>query len=530
MKTTFSDVLQKTVSVLFFSFILIILYVQIRTYLLSFEESKPIMVCAFFVLLFLAFLPFIFKKHIKTAYQQVKKTVSRLSVPSMLLLLAVFSVATKIACIYLFRIDSSRHPDIEMYWSFIRQLSTDGMITENVGYANSYYYTVIYSLLYLPLAKLIGTNNILLFNVCLSVLFTIASLLLFDTIKYYKGKDLAFVSVLLWNVLPTGMMEPLILVHENGFVFLHIVTIWILFRLVPAAKKTVQKYALVLLGAFILAYATLFNKFGLIVMIAYAIVSFFTFAEQKKKNVKTILAFGLPIVIIISCYLGGSYCSAHLKERIIKSDDQRDSSFSDEINVPYAWGLYVGANYESHGGWTDEDRNTFGKRAEFDTAEDAREYQITLVRDRFRSLCASPITLIHHIFNKLGSLWGSPFIPLSYDIGGPANTFLLHWKDGILFKLIIRILYLLNIAMSIVIVFSQFSQLKGHIKEQSYITYLKLFLIGCTIAVLPFEVSSKYMSHTIFIVAILTADSFGRFIEQTDRITTMISHRQNRTR
>ena len=518
MKKTLTDHFRSIISVLFLVFFFTILYVQIRTYILSVKESKIAMIFAALVLIIVLVVIVLLKKYIKWVYDWFRKTISRISVPTMLLFLAVFSVATKLACIFIFQIESDRHPDIEMYWSFIRQLSTNGVITEYIGYANSYFYTVIYSLFYLPFAKLIGTGNILLFNIYLSVLFSIASLLLFDTIKYYKGKELAFTSVLLWNVLPAGMTEPLILVHENGFVFLHIITIWIFFRLVPATKNKVFKYVLVILGALVLTYATLFNKFGLIIMIAYAIVSFFQFADHKKKDIQTILSFVLPVAIILTCYLGGSYCATLLKDKIIDPGNQTNETTSESIDVPYAWGLYVGANYESHGSWTREDAQTFAKKNEFTSAEEARAYQINLVRDRYQSFLNSPLTLIHHVFNKLGSLWGGLFFPLSYDIGGPVNTFLLHWKDGIVYKIILRFLFLLNILMSIVVVLSQYRQRKEFAGEQPYITYLKLFLMGCTVAVFPFEVTVKYMSHTIFLVAILTADCFSHLFDQTDKL------------
>lgn len=516
MKNKFYDFCNNFIYVVFALFSIAILATRIYSFVTYFSSSKVLELGSLVGLVVVAFIfCLLYKKDfINKVADFLKKSIKCISNKVMLIVITVSSLISKLVLLFLFQIDSSKHPDIENYWSFIQQLSKNGKIVDNISYATRFSYTVIYSTFYVPITKLLNIDNILSLNVYLCVLFSICALLIYDLVKYYKGKNWAFATSMLWVLLPLGMVEPLLLVHENGFVVLHIIAIWLYFRVLPSLNKLIFKAITVIGIGLILAYAAHFNKFAIICILAVVIVEFLKLVEQKI-NVKNLVSAVAILLVLTISYVGvGSLCTT-FKENVINIDnDMTAKSYS----VPYAWGLYLGFNYDSHGTWNEKDRDIFKKYKDFDNKQDAQAYQKKLVLDRISEYKKNPIKLFGLYFNKLDELWAKDFNPVLYGIGNNINDKVLTWHDGIIQSFINVIFLFIDIILAFVLVGSIKLKNNKHKKEIFLLNYLKMFLIGCTVAVIPFEVTCKYSSHMLFVFLILIVMSLPDFKYNMDKL------------
>ena len=61
-------------------------------------------------------------------------------------------------------------------------------------------------------------------------LFAFITILLFDIIRPYVGKNKAFLGLLIFNVLPVGLFETQLLVHETALLFFYVLSLWVLLK------------------------------------------------------------------------------------------------------------------------------------------------------------------------------------------------------------------------------------------------------------------------------------------------------------
>lgn len=426
---------------------------------------------------------------------KIQSVVRNTSCKSMVVCIILCSLIVRVGLCFLLQIDSIHHPDSEMYWSFIQQLTNNGHIVENADYANSYNYTVSYAMFFLPFTKIFGAKSIVMMNAYLCVLFSIGSYFLFDTIKYYVGKNYAFVSVMVWTFLPIGALEPLFLAHEHSLVFLHIIAIWFLFRVLPSCNKIVLKFLSLFAGVLVLAYAALINRFAIISFIAFLIVLFIKLVINNFsiKNLMKILVVVVSFVLIFSCV---KTIRADLVRRVV---DDSPSVVTKGYSVPYGWPLYVGLNYESKGEWNAEDKERYYKYKEFDNKDDAQKHQINLIKERVNEYLDKPFKLVKHANDKL-EIISYGFNPLNYDMGNSINSFIYHGADGLIHKAMTGLFALINILMALLLVLS----VRIKKPNDSIITnYFRLFVMGTCGILLFTEVTPKYSSHLLFVLIAL---------------------------
>lgn len=458
-------------------------------------KTVSILILLFFFLIF-----FYEYKRISCFGRRMLKLINALTVKKMVIILILLSFGLRTLCMYVFQIDSSGHPDMEMYWSYIQQLSSNGVIREHIKYASRVPYTVIYATMFLPITKLFGSNNILIMNLYLNVLFTVSTVLMFDLINYYSNKNRAFISMMIWTLLPTGMTETLLLVHENGFVFFHSLAIWIFFRLLPICKKNVQKILCVLLTGFTISYAALFNKFGLVSICAFVLIFIIRFLRHPK-SLKYFIKIGLSILLIVSCYfVSSSYINSYIKKVV-----PNQLEYQQEDDVFMGWPLYVGLNYESRGGRIQEDADRWEKNV-----DNKKEYQLTLLRERINEYMQNPIKILIHLKNKMQVVWGQDFNPIGYGMGGEINNFILTWHGGIIYSLYMRVCMIVGTFLSFILMFSL--KINKVTEDSDYIKYIKMFMIGVTTILMFTEVMPKYSSHMLFLFLIVMVNGFSSFV------------------
>ena len=500
----------------FFSFIFFISKSFI--FINSFSKNNCLFIISIILLIISFFSIILFYNKIKDILVCILNRIRKISYKKMFLLLFLLSLITKAIVIVSFRVDSSKHSDIERYWSFINQLRTNGVITENVSYATRYSYTLMYSTFFYPLI-LFDVKHILVYNLYLAFLMSVASVLLFDLIKYYKGKNIAFVSILIFILHPICVLQPVLLVHENSLIILNSISIWLLYRVFPSCNKKFFKVLSVISALLLLSYASTINKFGIVSIIAVILV-FITCNLNNNSFKLSITRIILFLIIVIISYGVVSLSTDSFKKSVIESY----SSYvieKDEKNVPYGWPFYVGMNFKTHGEYNVDDAIKYFK---YDNSSnvDVYQYKTSLIKNRVLFYYNSPVKLLKHIIEKYFVIFGD-FNPLSYEYGeGWLNDFFLYCKNGFIYSFFIRTIYYINYIISIVFLLS-IKNLKNNKTDVCYIDFMKLFVIGVSLILLFTEVTPKYSSHMFFMLIILAINSLKNFDSNLICVNGMIS-------
>lgn len=443
---------------------------------------------------------------------RLKSVLDRISVGKMFAFLFLFVLLSKVLMVFLLDNDANLHPDMQMYLSYATQIAETGIITDNIAYAVKFSYTVIYGLFLSPLVVVFG-NDTKVFTIFLSFLFAIITILLFDIIRPYVGKNKAFLGMLLFNVFPVGLFETQLLVHETALLFFYILSFWLLLKAIYGEMHIIVKSLMIIVSSLLISFGTMINQGGKVVIISYFLLAIVLIFREKitwKRIVKLVLSF---ICVIICFLIVSSACSSFLNTHIMYTKGENEYlDRSKENRVPYSWGLYLGLNSKNPGVWNDEDRNTFDKYAEIEDPLAAKEYQINLIEDRFNDLLKNPLSIPGHLFKKFVSLWGKVFLPFSYEQGNSINDFILHGMHGVIFKAIIMIAYFVFIILCSIILLS-FHNRKVHQNSSFCLPLLqfKMMIIGLTSALFLFEVMPKYVSHmqiVMFAIGIFCIDGF----------------------
>lgn len=292
---------------------------------------------------------------LKSVYHHIRKFIISLSCGKMIFIIVAVGLVTKLSLLFILQIDSSEHNDFAKYWSFIQQLTNSNEITQDIEYAIRFPYTLVYATIFLPFTKIFGVSTILITNLYLVILFTVGSVLLFDTVKYHKGKNYAFVTAMLWICMPLGMIEPLLLVHENGLVFFHILAIWLFFRVVPACKNKIVKLICLVGASFTISFAALINRFAYIGIIAIAIVFLIKLFKSKEKR-KAFLSFVLVFILLVSSAVLCNVARSNYVDTVVKGELTGPITTHE---IPLSWALYVGASYDYAGSWNTEDNDIY---------------------------------------------------------------------------------------------------------------------------------------------------------------------------
>lgn len=482
------------------------------TYFLGSMAGYSVVKIVFIIVLSGVFIFTIFAwNKIEEFCEKIIDIVRKSSYQKLLLTIVFVSLITRIGLLFCLQIDSEHHPDCEMYWSFIKQLTDSGCITEHTEYATSYPYTVMFATFFLPFTKIIGADNIIYMNLYLCILFTFASALLFDTVSFYSGKNVAFASVMAWSIIPIGMLEPLFLAHENSLVFLHSIVIWLFFRVLPDCKKWYYQLPVVVCSALVASFAAKINKLAFIIICALIVVSFIQLVI-KNFGFKSVALFLSIMFIFLALMIGVNSISDKYVDSVIKQNEC--SSTKVDYSIPYGWTLYVGLNYDSHGEWNSEDKETYYKYKNFETREEAEEYQLNLIKDRLNEYISSPKKTLSHLNHKM-ELLSYGFNPINYDMGNSVNEFIRYGAKGILQKAMTGFFALINIIVAFAMVMTFKFKNNSDSKLEGY---LKLFMLGVFAILLFTEVTPKYSSHLLFVYLIITVMGYRTFFGRMSKI------------
>lgn len=492
-----SKFIVKTVDIVFYILIGIILAASMSS-LCGLVSDGLLGYVLFFVLLLFVFAVWYFGSDVLNfAYKKIYMPISKVSLFKMVLCIFLVSLVTKVFFVFLFDNDAANTIDMSLYASFAQQLSDSGEITENLVPAWNYQYQVIYGLFLSPIVSLFGKDTKAL-TIFLSLLLSIASVLLFDIIRKYVGNTISFIGILLYNLLPVGLFQSQLLIHETPLLFFHIISLWLFLKYYDKKYNLALRILCLVLSALIISFANKINQGGTIVIISFCIFCIAkTFIDKItiKKIISVlfqILCFGLCFVVMSNA------CSAFVNNVVSESSEATKKI---EYRLSMGWAVYLGFNYETSGHWNELDANTYEKYSEFDNKDDAIEYQKGLIEERLQKYIDEPSIIPIHIFNKFKGLWGSPFLPFAYDDGNEINKFVLEGAGGIIYKCLLLISSLSFIIVCSMILFSRRRLKNINLKEKcTPEMHFKMVIIGLTLALILFEVMPKYVSHLQIIV------------------------------
>ncbi|MCR5636628.1 MAG: glycosyltransferase family 39 protein [Clostridiales bacterium] len=508
----------RTVDYVFFGLMILILTAAILVFSETITSGAMKYVIAMFTALFACFFV-VFGNTLILGLKRFIGKISNIPVKRMCIIIFASVLITKVFFVFLFDNDISRHPDMATYKSFAYQLANRGEITEYVYSAYKWKYEVIYGLFLSPAVKLFGDDSKVLLTY-LSFVFAVACVLIFDIIRDYIGKDKAFTAIILFNLLPAGLFETQILVHETALLFFYILSFWLLTKAANSKYNTVIRALALIASAVLIAFGNKINKGGTVVIISYAIYIFVNFCKDKFSFASFTKAAFAIVCYILCFYIISNLCVAFVKN-VVKLDEHDKERISQiqRNAVPYGWSIYLGANLETPGLWNGEDSNVYSQYQNMENREEAKQYQLNLINERLEPFIQNPLIIPSHLFKKLKTLWGAQLLPFDYGLGNDVNEFVLNGMHGIIYKTIWLVSNLSYILLCAILVFSH----KRHNTERvmgfySPVTQFKMMIVGLTGALILFEVTPKYVSYLQMILFVIMAFGLSDFTDNSKRI------------
>lgn len=218
------------------------------------------------------FLFYIFGKNLFQKVYRLKEILNQISISKMFVFLFFFVLVSKVLLVFLLDNNASLHPDMKMYLSYATQLAEKGTITDNIAYALMFPYTVVYGWFLSPLVYIFGNDS----KVCttfLSVLFAFITILLFDIIRPYVGNLKAFLGLLLFNILPVGLFETQLLVHETALLFFYVLSFWLLLKAVNGKFNIIIKILMIIFSSLLISFGAMINQGGKVVIVSYILLA-----------------------------------------------------------------------------------------------------------------------------------------------------------------------------------------------------------------------------------------------------------------
>ncbi len=421
---------------------------------------------------------------------KVVPPINKLSTRQMVLIIGTVTFLTKLFFIFLLDVDSTLHSDMQMYHSFANQLAANGQITEYVKYASKHTYTAIYGLILSPFAKLFGSDPKVL-TIVLTAGMSVASILLFDILRKRTGKAIAFCGILLYNLLPMGLFQTQLLVHETALLCFSIPSLWLLLKSFDKDRHTALRVICILLSGVCIAVGLSVNAAGKVILISLCIISVVKIIGEKITLKKLLSAVCFFLIFAIAVVGISGILTSTIKNLI---DTENAPTFNTENRLPYGWSIYLGLNYEYSGVINKEDADTYHKYEGFDDPEEAKQYQKDLIHGRLEEYISNPGRIPVHLFKKTQALWGGLWLPFPYAQGNAVEHFILTGVGGLLYKgmyMFNALIYLFVLSM---ILFSMRIKGKWGCDDEANL-HCKMVIIGVTVVLLCFEVCFKYASH-----------------------------------
>ena len=430
---------------------------------------------------FIIVLGFIFWQRIYDMAAFRLKWLDKLSYTKMILILAAFSLVTKLIAIMIFHVESLNDgSDIDVYVGAAYELGTRGIAVTHGGYLFSFPHMFWFGVFLSPIAAVFGISQAA-FSIYLTIILTISTLLLFAAFSEHVGKNKAFVVFLIYSLLPGTRLLPQYITHEIALLFFESIAIWLYFRVLPKCKNTVVRMILYFLFAVTLFIASMMNTAALVMCIAFGILFFIQF--MRNPGAGTFGKFVSKVfVLVIVVSIGSAVASSIQQDHCDVPDDY---ILSDKV----LWTLYVGGSVEYNGEWNLADSEEFNSYDHNLSYDEIQEFRKNKVLERYQNLFDHPSDLGHLIKQKLITIWGVFGYSILYTNENIPNPYLQKIYNTILDRPLLFLEYAVAVFASIICLV----EVVCHRKETSdYALLIMLFLMGTTAMLMLTECRNKY--------------------------------------
>ena len=336
---------------------------------------------------------------------------------------------------------------------------------------------------------------------------------MFDTIRSMYSKNIAFVSVLLWLIIPAEIILPQFLYHETALLIFMPMAIWCAIVGIPKAKKTISKILMYCLFFVFLFIGSAMSPLGIVYSIAIIICALLKALQKREKTY--IIRSGLIVLLTVAALMIKNPFLNLIKQPYVSGQVKSEGS-----SGMIAYTIFSGSNYKTGGEWTQEEYDTILEYVANNPDADMGEYYYTRAKENYSYLFNHPGELIKFFATKFEKIWNSKYAQDS--IASAINT--KYQKIGLLtssFSYIIQALLALIAFASV-----SFKRYKYQTDRLIY----PLLIIGFSIVLLILEACFRYFVHfqlfVIFLGVIGIKDFCERGIWLKDKIKTVISDHQ----
>ena len=421
-------------------------------------------------------------KHIS----RIKKTIiiklsciEQASYKKLLLIIIAFSIITKIITILVFQIQSiEHHYDINVYVTSSKEFADYGTVKEYADYCYSFSHMFWFAVFLSPLSKFFGVSQIA-YSLFLAGILTAVSGLLFDIISFVCNKNIAFVIILVYILLPSQILLPQYVTHEIAALFFLSISLWLYFKIYKSTKRIIVN--IFSFGGCIvsLVFCSAVNAQGIVAIICFIVIYALEFFRKKRYD--RFLLFAIKTIVLIIAFIIGSYFmnSFQIQHSQLKSP-QEDNKI--------LWTLYVGSNYNSQGQWfPDEKWNNYQKNY---SSEDIDSYHKSLIIQNYKELL-NPITKLPALANnKMVCIWGDFSYSLILTNDTIPNKDLSKIYSGFLFKSFSFLNYVILLIITLIGCYCVWKYRKE--QKNVFVVFCELFSLGTTMLLLIAECNNKY--------------------------------------
>jgi hypothetical protein len=478
-KVNWVDVLKRSISIVFFCFLLFLLCVsssnlfnEIRNTNFSFT-IKIILVLMIITTCFLVF------KNIEKVKHNYLLYLIFITIVPRIIWLTVFNDVTPISD---FKRNYIVSQEILYHGKLNKDLLLDGVVSLP-GYISIFPHIMFYPMVLSLIYKVLFVSPLIAqyFNIVLSI--GITMLLYKISKKTINSERNSIICATIWALWPSQVAQVVVLGSEYFFTFMLLLSIYFFLILYEQnnSLKNILIYSL-LLGI----SASIANSIRPVMIVMLISMIFFYLITKKIINVKHfIVAIMLVLFSYLSTMIIVNKTISHLIQRNIVTE------------YAYGWNIYIGANAKTNGMWNNEDadfRNNL-----INSGLSANEIQKILANKAFEErIIGNSNNFIKMQPRKFGNIWGYDSFPIDIIIASTKNNHILAEKSRVLFDTyyFIAILFCLKTCISLI---------KG--KTSNFALLYMLFIIGIALSHVFLEVQARYHFGIIPLLSLIAIQS-----------------------
>lgn len=412
----------------------------------------------------------------------ILKPIYRIRYRKLLIIIIALSVITKFTAIAVFHINSiDDGSDIHVYVTSAYEFATRGLVSSYAGYLSTYPHMFWFAVFLAPVEGLFGISQLAL-SMYLSLASTISTVLLFDTMSYQFGKSKAFITFVVFSLLPSQVLLPQYITHEIALLFFISISVWLYFRVYPCVRTRVGKACIVLSAILALFFGKMVNALGLVMCIAFGLI--FIYEALKQPTWKSAGLAVVKNVLLIGLLAVGTMSMTSFQ----RNHSQVAESYRPGNQV--LWTLFVGSSVEHSGSWNKEDVEVFENFEAGMMEEEVDAFRKALVKSRYWELCEHPGQMFGLLREKFSTIWSVFVYSILYTNETVPNEIIQIVYNRYLDRPLVLIEYLLALIAAIIGLYEITK--RGRTGEKDCFVFIELFLMGATALLMITECRNKY--------------------------------------